>query len=117
MANIYEVFKFPDITDYVNDVCQNEIGITIPPNISDEEYNALPIEQKNRNNYLKHNYWDWYSIISHAWKKGYIEGRREYAKSLYDKGICIEDIAKIMEQSKLAIELLLEVTKKRQLET
>ena len=46
MADIYEIFKFPDISEHVKDVCVNKIGVTFPPTLTDEEYNSLSEEEK-----------------------------------------------------------------------
>ena len=107
MADIYEIFKFPDISEYVKDVCVNKIGVTFPPTLTDEEYKSLSEEEKEIRTRQKHIYWDWAATISFAWKEGYLEGRQKVVKSLYENGLSIENIAEAMDQSPLAIELLL----------
>jgi hypothetical protein len=107
MADIYEIFKFPDISEHVKDVCVNKIGITFPPILTDEEYNSLSAEEKEMRTRQKHIYWDWAATIRFAWQKGYLEGKQKFAKSLYESGLSTENIAEIMDQSPLAIELLL----------
>ena len=98
--------KYPDFSESIRKTIKEDIGIDFTF-VSDEEYDAMSIDEKKIYDRRRLNYWDWYSILEYARKKGYRKGYMESKASIYKSlsvpyesisqatGLSVEEIEKL----------------------